>query len=156
MSISMFGRIDCLIHTNMSNELVFCIILDAVLVNTSHMGHFAHDLVEIEAISHNEHVRDNEPAVIALVPAAQRSVLLTENAGLDSKQNERNANSDGFRSIAFDHGDQDLHRISSIDYVFHDNNVVVFQSFQLHSFHFHCPSERATTNIPSPVELDPL
>ena len=156
MNISMFGRVDCLVHTNMSNELVFCIILDAVLVNTSHMGHFAHDLVEIEAVSHNEHVRDNEPAVIALVPAAQRSVLLTENAGLDSKQNERNANSNGFRSIAFDHGDQDLHRISSIDDVFHDDNVVVFQSFQLYSFHFHCPSERTTTNIPSPVELDPL
>ena len=67
----------------MSNELVFCIILNAVLVNASHMGHFAHDLVEIEAISHNEHVRDNEPAVIALVPAAERGVLLTENAGLE-------------------------------------------------------------------------
>ena len=76
-------------HTNMPKELVFCVILNAVLINTSHVGHFAHDLVEIEAISHNEHVRDNEPAVIALVPAAQRGVLLAENAGLDSKQNER-------------------------------------------------------------------
>lgn len=136
----MFGWVDCLVHTNMLKELVFCIILNSILADAAHVRHFAHDLVEIESISHNEHVRHNEPAVIALVPAAQRGILLAENAGLDNNQNARNEYSDGFRSITFDHRDQDLHRISSIDDVLHDDDVVVLQSLQVQSFHFHYPS----------------
>ena len=81
----MFGRFNCFVLTNMSKELMLSIILNTILIDAAHMGHLTHDLIEVKAVSHDEHVRDDKATVIALETVTQRGVLLTENTCLDMR-----------------------------------------------------------------------
>lgn len=69
-------------------HFVMRIVLDSVLADAAHMSHLAHDLVEVEAVANNEHVRHDEAAVVALVATAQGRILLTQHTRLRLRGSE--------------------------------------------------------------------
>ena len=58
------------------------IVLNTIFANATHVSHLAHNLVEVETVANNEHIRHNETAVVALVTTAQGRSLLTQNTCL--------------------------------------------------------------------------
>ena len=57
-------------------------IFNSVIVNNANMLHIAISLVVVHTISYNEEVGDDITAVIALVTAAERSILFKQSTSL--------------------------------------------------------------------------